>query len=229
MLLSPLLLPAGKPLVQTLPPPQPAQLQINADQPGVRQPDAVRPDDGGDQPFLRRRPLRRIDPEPGVSRTTPQPPSTGRSCRTAAGQARWRWTPPSRSARPEHQPQTDRHGASGAAQRVGVANDGYWGIPVKPKTHYRASFYARSADDFHGPLTVSIESRDGATVYARAQCRRSWRIGSQYPSRLTPASVAPPRTPASSSRRTAPARSGSAWSRCSRRPTTIGPTATALT
>ena len=32
MLLSPLLLPAGKPLLQTLPPPQPAQLQINADQ-----------------------------------------------------------------------------------------------------------------------------------------------------------------------------------------------------
>jgi len=27
--------------------------------------------------------------------------------------------------------------------RIGVANDGYWGIPVKPKTSYQASFYAK--------------------------------------------------------------------------------------
>src|SRR5678815_958928 len=26
-------------------------------------------------------------------------------------------------------------------QRVGIANEGYWGIPVKPDTTYRASFY----------------------------------------------------------------------------------------
>ena len=26
--------------------------------------------------------------------------------------------------------------------RVGVANDGYWGIPVRPNTSYQASFYA---------------------------------------------------------------------------------------
>src|SRR5581483_8561493 len=26
-------------------------------------------------------------------------------------------------------------------QRVGIANDGYWGIPVKPNTTYRVSFY----------------------------------------------------------------------------------------
>ena len=36
---------------------------------------------------------------------------------------------------------------AGAApgKRVGVANDGYWGIPVKPNTRYRASFYAKAA------------------------------------------------------------------------------------
>ncbi|MCP6756513.1 hypothetical protein NL533_33305, partial [Klebsiella pneumoniae] len=26
---------------------------------------------------------------------------------------------------------------------VGIANGGYWGIPVRPNTTYRASFYAR--------------------------------------------------------------------------------------
>ena len=55
------------------------------------------------------------------------------------------------------------------ARRAGVANGGYWGIPVKPATHYRASFYAMAASGFDGPMTVSIESDDGATVYASTQ------------------------------------------------------------
>src|SRR6185437_3759114 len=51
--------------------------------------------------------------------------------------------------------------------RVGGANDGYWGIPVRPQTAYHASFYARASPDFKGPLNVDIESNDGATVFAR--------------------------------------------------------------
>jgi alpha-L-arabinofuranosidase len=58
--------------------------------------------------------------------------------------------------------------AADAGNRVGVANDGFWGIPVQPNTAYRASFYARSAGSFSGPLTVDIESTDGSTVYATA-------------------------------------------------------------
>ncbi len=54
----------------------------------------------------------------------------------------------------------------GAGERAGVANDGYWGIPVRPATTYSASFYARSGDGFSGPLTVDIESADGKTIYA---------------------------------------------------------------
>jgi alpha-L-arabinofuranosidase len=52
--------------------------------------------------------------------------------------------------------------------RVGISNDGYWGIPVKPNTTYHASFYARSAGAFSGPVTVSIESADGTTTFATA-------------------------------------------------------------
>ena len=52
--------------------------------------------------------------------------------------------------------------------RVGVANDGFWGIPVRPDTAYRASFYARGAGS-PGPLTVALESSDGRTVFARAE------------------------------------------------------------
>jgi len=50
--------------------------------------------------------------------------------------------------------------------RAGVANDGFWGIPVKPRTRYHASFYARSAAGFTGPVKVTIESVSGDTVYA---------------------------------------------------------------
>jgi alpha-N-arabinofuranosidase len=49
---------------------------------------------------------------------------------------------------------------------AGVANEGYWGIPVRPDTRYRASFYAKAAPGFAGPITVSIQSNDGKTVYA---------------------------------------------------------------
>jgi alpha-N-arabinofuranosidase len=50
---------------------------------------------------------------------------------------------------------------------VGLANDGFWGIPVKPQTIYRASFYVRT--DQAGPLTLSLESQDGASIFATAQ------------------------------------------------------------
>ena len=49
---------------------------------------------------------------------------------------------------------------------AGIANEGYWGIPVKPNTSYRATFYAKAARGFNGPITVSIQSNDGRTVYA---------------------------------------------------------------
>ncbi|CAN5475799.1 hypothetical protein BH11BAC5_BH11BAC5_11150 [soil metagenome] len=76
-----------------------------------------------------------------------------------------------------------------AAGKVGIANEGYWGIPVKPSTTYSASFYIKGTgrtepfrwpwepkpttpplpdidDNAAGPITVSIESNDGKTVYA---------------------------------------------------------------
>ncbi len=49
---------------------------------------------------------------------------------------------------------------------AGVANDGYWGIPVQSRAGYRASIFARAEASFSGPVTVSIVSDDGRTVYA---------------------------------------------------------------
>lgn len=46
---------------------------------------------------------------------------------------------------------------SGASKHspAGIANGGYWGIPARPNTTYRASFYAK-AKHFNGELTVSL-------------------------------------------------------------------------
>lgn len=59
--------------------------------------------------------------------------------------------------------------SAGAGKRVGVANEGYWGIPVKPSTTYRASFYAKAAPGFTGTLTAGIDSNDGKTAFAQAK------------------------------------------------------------
>jgi len=83
-----------------------------------------------------------------------------------------------------------------ASGRVGVANEGYWGIPVKPQTTYRASFYAKGSDGTDGPLTVSIESNDGVTKYATGQInlvKGSWH---KYQVQLTTSSGVQPTTKA---------------------------------
>jgi alpha-N-arabinofuranosidase len=58
--------------------------------------------------------------------------------------------------------------AGGPKQRVGIANEGYWGMAVRPETTYHASFYAKTSPGFAGSLAVSLESVNGATVFARA-------------------------------------------------------------
>lgn len=76
-----------------------------------------------------------------------------------------------------------------AIGRVGITNEGYWGIPIKPSTAYRASFYIKGTDrsepfrwpwepkpttptlpfienNTAGPITLTLESKDGKTVFA---------------------------------------------------------------
>src|SRR5436190_4770956 len=74
---------------------------------------------------------------------------------------------------------------------AGVANEGYWGIPVKPDTRYRASFYAKAAPGFDGPVTVSIQSNDGSTVYASGTVAGVSRTWQHYELTLQTGTVAP--------------------------------------
>src|SRR5437868_8146709 len=68
---------------------------------------------------------------------------------------------------------------------AGVANDGYWGIPVRPNTRYRATFFAKAAPAFTGPITVAIESEDGRTVYATGRVSGLTQTWKQYELTLT--------------------------------------------
>jgi alpha-N-arabinofuranosidase len=72
-----------------------------------------------------------------------------------------------------------------AGKRVGIANDGFWGIPVRPATTYRVSFYAKSEAATSGPLTVSLESNDGSSVYAQAPAGNPGNKWQQYSVTLT--------------------------------------------
>ena len=53
-----------------------------------------------------------------------------------------------------------------AGQNAGAANSGYWGIPVRPSTTYKASFYAKASTGYSGPLTASLQEAIDGTVSA---------------------------------------------------------------
>ena len=76
----------------------------------------------------------------------------------------------------------------GKNQRVGIANAGFWGIPVRPHTTYTASFYARTDGSFHGELTVDIESTSGKIVASEtiSKISTSWK---KYTVKLTTGNV----------------------------------------
>ena len=73
---------------------------------------------------------------------------------------------------------------------VGIANAGYWGIPVRPNTAYHASFYARGKS-FSGALTVAIESANGEKVFASATVPKISGDWKKYEVTLTTGSVEP--------------------------------------
>jgi alpha-N-arabinofuranosidase len=81
-----------------------------------------------------------------------------------------------------------------AKGRVGAANEGYWGIPVKPDTTYRASFWAMADNGFSGPLTLSIETNDGSTTWASVETPRIVNGWKKYTATLRTAKLTPSTT-----------------------------------
>jgi alpha-N-arabinofuranosidase len=56
-----------------------------------------------------------------------------------------------------------------AGSESGVANDGYWGIPVRPDLTYTGSFYAKGGGGFAGAVTASIRTDDGDVAVAKGE------------------------------------------------------------
>ena len=50
---------------------------------------------------------------------------------------------------------------------TGIANDGYWGIPIRPDTTYTATFYAKGRG-FAGPVTASLRTDEGDVTVSKA-------------------------------------------------------------
>lgn len=74
---------------------------------------------------------------------------------------------------------------------AGAANEGYWGIPVKPNTPYRATFHAKAATGFSGPVRLAIVSEDGSQTYAQAKVNGLTSEWKEYTATLRTGRVAP--------------------------------------
>jgi alpha-L-arabinofuranosidase len=82
-------------------------------------------------------------------------------------------------------------GSATKSSPSGIVNGSYWGIPVRRKTKYQASFYAKAASGFSGPLTVSLESADGKTVLAAAKIIRLTGDWQKFEARLATKRIKP--------------------------------------
>ena len=83
----------------------------------------------------------------------------------------------------------DVTGASKASP-AGIANGGYWGIPVRPDMTYQLSFFAK-AKQANGPLTISLESEDGKTIFGQTEIKGLGRDWKKFEAKLTtPAGIA---------------------------------------
>ncbi len=55
-----------------------------------------------------------------------------------------------------------------AQNQAGVSNVGWWGMPLRPATSYKGSFYAKADSGDLGPVTVSLVGNDSGKVAATA-------------------------------------------------------------
>lgn len=76
-----------------------------------------------------------------------------------------------------------------SSNRAGVENPGYWGIPVRADTTYRASFYAKSDSANQGPVAVSIINDDTGKAVATGSAQALTTEWKQFSVNLTTGTV----------------------------------------
>jgi alpha-N-arabinofuranosidase len=55
---------------------------------------------------------------------------------------------------------------AGPQNQAGVLNTGYWGIPLRPNTTYKGSFYAKAGPEELGPVSIRVLTDSDDTVLA---------------------------------------------------------------
>ena len=78
------------------------------------------------------------------------------------------------------------------ASEAGISNTGYWGVPVRPHTAYKGSFYAKADDAAVGPVTARLISDKTGAVLAEAHVDLKPGPWSKYEYTLTTNAAVPP-------------------------------------
>jgi alpha-L-arabinofuranosidase len=55
------------------------------------------------------------------------------------------------------------------SDRAGLSNEGFWGIPLRPATTYKGSFYAKASDAAVGPVRIALVNDDTGAELAHAE------------------------------------------------------------
>ena len=80
---------------------------------------------------------------------------------------------------------------AGTPTNLGVANEGYWGIPIQPNQPYRVSVWAKGSVGYKGGLTLAFESKDGAQNYGRGEIKQISGDWKKYELNIKGGNVAP--------------------------------------
>lgn len=74
---------------------------------------------------------------------------------------------------------------------VGIYNDGFWGMALKPDTSYKGSFFAKAGSADVGAVTVSLASDNGGAVLATTTSSPLSTEWKQYPFTLKTGRITP--------------------------------------
>jgi alpha-N-arabinofuranosidase len=78
---------------------------------------------------------------------------------------------------------------AGAEQQAGVLNGGYWGMPLKPHTSYKGSFYAKADSDALGEVTIKLLTNADDKILAATTVRGLKTAWKQYHFSLTTGAI----------------------------------------
>ncbi len=74
---------------------------------------------------------------------------------------------------------------------VGVLNEGYWGMALRPKTSYHGSFYARADAAGMGAVTIALKNSNTGQVVATTQSAEPSTAWKKYDFTLVTGAIAP--------------------------------------